>query len=440
MSLVLEKSERQRKPARLAGDKRRKTALETAQQCVALSQASAVLLKGAVQAEFNPIVVRQLCEIINADKKKATAAGPVSGHCEAILANYGELHVRVKETEEVEDEKYDKYDDIMKEKRLANKEVQELLKSAVAASVTAFETEAAKRARNPVAIRNVAVLAQMGYSGLGTTAGPESWTATAQPGQCLHEDVMLPEVQGLAYWSGGNGTLAFNGEEMSYEAMEVHTGMKASDFTKAGPTRISYYQAKNLMLPSQTLEEGLTDIAWRDGAGAKVSTSVADGRVPVVEAGDLGIMDGGVPHAGPAVSAGCWQVRLFMIASPLRTMHPYEGYIQIIGGEVELFWACMAKTADLRWACYEAWEAALPYWAGWYKKCGMQESEGPVRKVLLAIVAMCGEGDCSPAECAQARYILCCAIKHVKERKDHLSLHKWSCLQSDYPELSALRS
>ena len=213
-----------------AGDKKRKGELLTAKQSVALSQAPAVLLKQAVSKPFPCEVVYRLCVMITGDKKKADDNGPVPGHCEQILGGYGELHVRWGSTMHSQHECYEKYDKVMKPGHAGDKEVQNLLTEATKASVSAFEKQAVLRAQNPVVIRNVAVLAQMGYTGLSSTLGPANWTAKDTPGQCLHTDVMLPEVRGIAYWSAGVGTQAFNGEEMSYDIMESITGMTASDF------------------------------------------------------------------------------------------------------------------------------------------------------------------------------------------------------------------
>ena len=85
------------------------------------------------------------------------------------------------------------------------------------------------------------------------------------------------------------------------------------------------------------------------------------------------------------MAADKWQLRLFMIASPLRTEDPYKGYIQILGGESELFWAIMSSTPELRTQNWEAWKQALPYWAEWYAGCALIETAGPMWKVLTAL-------------------------------------------------------
>ena len=430
-------------------NKRRKDALENAcavaqqrEEKVASLEASALLLQQAISSSTFPSdEVRQLCEHITADKRKATADGPVSGHCEMIMAKYGEMHVRWKETEDVHDPRYEKYDKLMKKWRATPRHHQQvkLLTEGISLSVDAFDRAARKRAHLPVAIHTVAVLAQMGYEGLSSTMGPAGWTPADTPGQCLHADVMMPEIQGLAYWSDGTGTLAYNGEEMSDQDMATLTGLVPNCLS--GPTRTTYYQAKNLMLPHTTIEAGLTQAAWRDASGATVPCEKVGGMAPAVRAGDLAIMDGGVPHAGPPVPAGGWQVRLFMIATPLRTMNPYDGYIQIIGGEVELFWACMGKTEEARKACWDAWLTALPYWMHWYEQCRMEEVDGPVSRVLRAVVGMRHEGDLKREECDEARCVLRNAIKHVRSTHASLGLHnKWGGMPVGdvYPGLAEL--
>ena len=107
----------------------------------------------------------------------------------------------------------------------------------------------------------------------------------------------------------------------------------------------------------------------------------------------MAIVDGGVPHNGPDVPAGKMRAVIFMTAAPLRTAHPYSGYVQIIGGEVELFWAAMAKTEEDAKRLFGAWQTAFGYWAAHYVECELEETDGPVVKVLKALTVCAARGE-----------------------------------------------
>ena len=126
------------------------------------------------------------------------------------------------------------------------------------------------------------------------------------------------------------------------------------------------------------------------------------------------------------MAAGKWQLCLFMIASPLMMADPYKGYIQILGGESELFWAIMSSTSELRTQNWEAWKVALPYWAQWYGGCALIETAGPMWKVLTALTEV------EDLPVSIVRETITRAVQHVKDNKHTLGLTKWSCTLEAY--------
>ena len=411
---------------RQAACKKRKVEQSKANE--ALRKANAMLVKQAIQPDAMPAAeVEALCEFITSRK---ASGDHKSDKAERILGGYGEMHVRCSATKNVVDERYDLFDLVMaggSARGRGGVQAQTVLTKCVEDGIAAFTERASNlvhRGRSPVYVKHVAFLAQMGYGGLGSTLGKSGWEPQDTPGQVLHEDVMPPEVMGIIYLNDSIGTLTYQGMEAPLLDMVKRTGKGPEDVCHS-PTLTAYYLAKNLMIPPDEMKAGL-QVKFRDADSGHEYEHTASLSAPEVKAGDMAVIDGGLPHGGPPVAAGKWQLRLFMIASPLRTADPYKGYIQILGGESELFWAIMSSTPELRTQNWEAWKQALPYWAEWYAGCALIETAGPMWKVLTALT----EVEDLPVKIV--RETITRAVQHVKENKQRLGLAKWSCTLDTY--------
>ena len=70
----------------------------------------------------------------------------------------------------------------------------------------------------------------------------------------------------------------------------------------------------------------------------------------------------------------------------------------------------------------------------------MDETDGPIKKVLVAIADMCDNGQCDKDESKQARTVLLHALTHMKASRELLGLgKKWSLVKDSYIELGAMQ-
>ena len=141
----------------------------------------------------------------------------------------------------------------------------------------------------------------------------------------MHVDVMMPELVLFHYLLDGVPTKVYappspttsTGDVMDH--LYTITGYSGADLLEKPPSRQhTMYSVAGPLMEPEVLEHMKPATVHKDG---------------IVRAGDTLRVIGSWPHAAGALTEAMPnRMVLFVVATPMRTMHPYKGYVQVTIG------------------------------------------------------------------------------------------------------------